>query len=46
MVPGILVLLEADGKIYRYHGQTDKSLFYCPDDRAQAPAFGPGEEVR
>jgi hypothetical protein len=46
MVPGILVLLEADGKIYRYHGQTDKSLFYCPDDRAQAPAFGPGEEFR
>ena len=45
IVPGILLLLEADGKIYRYHGGDRGELFYCPDDRAEAPAYGPGQEV-
>ena len=44
IVPGVLLLLEADGKIYRYHGGNRGQLFYCPDDRAEAPAYGPGQE--
>jgi hypothetical protein len=44
IVPGGLVMLEADGTVYRYHGRKDSKLFYCPDDRAQEPAYGPGEE--
>ena len=44
IVPGVLVMLEADGTVYRYHGRMNSKLFYCPDDRAQEPAYGPGEE--
>jgi len=44
IVPGVLVLLEAAGTVYRYHGQAGRNLFFCPDDRAEAPAYGPGEE--
>jgi len=44
IVPGVLVLLEADGKIYRYHGGSKSELFHCPDDRAEAPAYGSGQE--
>lgn len=44
IVPGVLLLLEADGTIYRYHGSTESELAYCPDERAEAPAYGPGEE--
>ena len=45
IVPGVLLFLEADGTLYRYHGSTGSSLFYCPDDRAEAPAYGPGQEI-
>ena len=44
IVPGVLLLLEAGGKIYRYHGGSKSELFHCPDDRAEAPAYGSGEE--
>ena len=44
IVPGILVILDADGMIYRYHGRQGQALFHCPNDRATAPAFGPGDE--
>jgi len=44
IVPGVLLLLVANDTVYRYHGQTGRSLFFCPDDRAEAPAYGPGEE--
>lgn len=44
IVPGVLVLLEAGGKVYRYHGSNNSELFHCPDDRAEAPAHGSGEE--
>ena len=44
IVPGVLVLLEAGGKIYRYHGSEKSELFFCPDDRAEAPAYGSGLE--
>jgi len=44
IVPGILVILDADGAIFRYHGRQGQELFHCPNDRATAPAFGPGEE--
>ena len=45
LVPGIRLLLEANGTIYYYHGETGKSLFYCPAERAKAPAYGQGTEV-
>jgi hypothetical protein len=45
IVPGVLLFLEADGILYRYHGSTGSNLFYCPDERAVAPAYGPGQEV-
>ena len=44
-VPGLLVILETDGKRYRYHGKAGSPLFHCPDSRARAPAYGAGEEV-
>jgi hypothetical protein len=45
LVPGMRLLLEADGTIYYYHGSRQASLFYCPAERAQAPAYGQGLEV-
>ena len=45
IVPGLLLFLEADGTLYRYHGRTGSSLFFCPDERAVAPAYGPGQEI-
>ena len=44
IVPGILILLEADGETHHYHGRAGGNVFYCPNDRARAPAFGPGKE--
>ena len=44
IVPGVLVLLEADGIVYRYHGGSKGELFHCPTDRAEAPAYGSGQE--
>ena len=46
IVPGVLLLLEAGGKFYRYHGGSNSELFHCPDDRAEAPAYGSGQEFR
>jgi len=40
IVPGMLLLLEANGTVYHYHGRAGQSLFYCPAKRAQAPAQG------
>jgi hypothetical protein len=45
IVPGLQLLLEADGTIYHFHGRTGSSLSYCPDERVEPPAFGPGKEV-
>ena len=45
IVPGVRLLREVNETIYHYHGGTGKSLFYCPAERATAPAFGQGEEV-
>ena len=44
IVPGVLVILEADGEFYRYHGRSEAELVYCPDERAEEPAYGQGEE--
>lgn len=43
IVPGVLVILEADGRHYRYHGRMEDRLFHCPDARAKPPAYGPGK---
>ena len=45
IVPGVLLLLEVNGTVYHYHGSTGRSLFYCPAERVQAPAYGQGVEV-
>lgn len=45
LVPGVRLLLEADGTIYYYHGNRRSSLFQCPAERARAPAYGEGLEV-
>ena len=45
LVPGLLVKLETGGMLYRYHGRMKSQLFFCPDDRAQEPAYGPGQEI-
>ncbi len=44
IVPGVLVILKADGVLYRYHGRLRTKLVYCPDERAKEPAYGPGQE--
>lgn len=45
IVPGVLLILEADHSFYHYHGRIGSSLFYCPAERAEPPAFGPGQEI-
>ena len=45
IVPGVRLLLEANETIYYYHGRTGRSLFFCPAERARAPAYGQGVEV-
>ena len=44
IVQGVLVILEADGVFYRYHGRSEAELVYCPSERAEEPAYGPGQE--
>ena len=43
--PGVLIMLRAGDKIHRYHSGRSGVPFYCPANRAEAPAMGPGEEV-
>jgi len=45
IVPGMLLLLQADGKTYRYHGGAAGEPFHCPDARAEAPALGIGDAL-
>lgn len=45
IVPGVQILLRADGEVYRYHAGLNRQPFYCPADRAEAPAFGQGDEA-
>jgi hypothetical protein len=45
ITPGVLFLLRVDDDLHRYHSGANGKPFYCPADRAEAPAMGPGEEV-
>jgi len=45
IVPGVLIMLRADGDVYRYHAGRGRPPFYCPAGRAEAPVYGQGEEV-
>jgi hypothetical protein len=38
LVPGVLILLQADGTIYGYHAKTGGQPFHCPEERVQTPA--------
>jgi len=37
LVPGVLILLEADGKTYGYHAQKNQKPFHCPTRQAVIP---------
>lgn len=45
IVPGVLILLKANGVTHRYHAGRNREPFYCPSARAEAPVYGQGEEV-
>ena len=45
IVPGVLILLRADGKVYRYHAGRNTAPSFCPADRAEAPVLGQGAEA-
>ena len=45
LVPGVLLILEAGGVFYRYHGRLTSKLVYCPAQRAKDPAIGSGQEM-
>ena len=45
IVPGVQILLRADGEVHRYHARDKQMPFYCPADRAEAAEFGQGEEA-
>ena len=45
IVPGVLILLRADGKVYRYHAGRNAAPSFCPVDRAEAPVLGQGAEA-
>jgi hypothetical protein len=38
LVSGMLIVLGADGKHYRYHGSVKGNPKYCPSNRAETPA--------
>lgn len=38
LVPGMLIVLGAAGKHYRYHGSVSGKPNYCPSNRAETPA--------
>jgi hypothetical protein len=37
LVPGVLILLDADGETYGYHAQKNQKPFYCPSRQAVIP---------
>lgn len=45
IVPGVLILLSADGDAYHYHAGIGRAPFYCPPERVEAPAYGMGDEA-
>ncbi len=45
ITPGVLFLLRVGDDLHRYHSGANGKPFYCPADRAEAPAMGPGAEV-
>jgi hypothetical protein len=45
VVPGVLIILNVGGELYRYHAGRNGQPSYCPAERAEPPVFGQGEEV-
>lgn len=39
LVPGSLILLKMDNKVYRYHAKLESTPFYCADKFAQQPTL-------
>jgi len=44
LVPGIRIIFRVGNEIYRYHAIPNGQPFYCPNDRAESPAAGPGAD--
>ena len=42
LVPGVWIVLQVNNRAYRYHAIPHGQPFYCPDERAEAPATTPG----
>lgn len=42
LVPGVWIVLQVNNRAYRYHAIPFGQPFYCPDERAEAPATTPG----
>ena len=40
LVPGVLLTLGVDGKVYHYHATRGGQPFLCPDARRQPPVSG------
>jgi len=45
LVPGILILLQANGEIYGYHAKVDGTPFFCPRERVEKPASIQDEDL-
>ena len=45
IVPGVQILLGANGQVHRYHARGNGMPFFCPANRAEAPSLGPGGEA-
>jgi aryl-alcohol dehydrogenase-like predicted oxidoreductase len=45
LVPGILIMLEANGAGYGYHARVDGQPFLCPPERVEQPASFQAEDL-
>ena len=42
LVQGVLIMLQIEGKLFRYHAALDEAPFHCSLDRAEKPIIGKG----
>ena len=45
LVPGVLIMLEANGDGYGYHAKTNGKPFHCPPERVEKPASVQAEDL-
>lgn len=44
LVPGVLILLQVDGKSFGYHAKDGAKPFHCPRERVEVPASTQAED--